>query len=213
MPEASLVIKAEDRYSEAIRKMSQNTRSLNKDMDDLELTLQQLSMQKAPLKSALDEASRSLREAQRQFAATGDEADGLKLQLQQANYDNIKRNLDLVTRAARDTERQLNRTGEAGRSAGSGVQSGVSAMVSALALGGIGDMAGDLALSAGNYFAGSALGDAGGTIVGSAVGGQRRGHRLHDRPGRRDADRRGGGRSCGPCDWRSPGAGKPGRRL
>ena len=149
--------------------MSQNTRSLNKDMDDLELTLQQLSMQKAPLKSALDEASRSLREAQRQFAATGDEADGLKLQLQQANYDNIKRNLDLVTRAARDTERQLNRTGEAGRSAGSGVQSGVSAMVSALALGGIGDMAGDLALSAGNYFAGSALGDAGGTIVGSAL--------------------------------------------
>ena len=169
MPEASLVIKAEDRYSEAIRKMSQNTRSLNKDVDDLELTLQQLSMQKAPLKSALDEASRSLREAQRQFAATGDEVDGLKLQLQQANYDNIKRNLDLVTRAARDTERQLSRTGEVGRSAGSGIQSGVSAMVSALALGGIGDMAGDLALSAGRYFAGSALGDAGGTIVGSAL--------------------------------------------
>ena len=169
MPEASLVIKAEDRYSDAIRKMSQNTKSLNKDVDDLEALLQQLSMQKGPLKSALDEANRALKEAQRQFAATGDEADGLRLQLQQANYDNIKRNLDLVTRAARDTERQLTKTGEAGRNAGGGVQSGVGAMVSAIATSGIGDMVGDLALSAGSYVAGSALGSAGGTIAGSAL--------------------------------------------
>ena len=111
MPEASLVIKAEDRYSDAVRKMSQTTKSFNKDVDDL---LHQLSMQKAPLKSALDEANRALKEAQKQFAATGDEADGLKLQLQQANYDNIKRNFDLVTRAARDAERQQSKTGLAG---------------------------------------------------------------------------------------------------
>ena len=163
------MIKAEDRYSDAIRKMSQNTKSLNKDVDDLEALLQQLSMQKGPLKSALDEASRALKDAQRQFAATGDEADGLRLQLQQANYDNIKRNLDLVTRAARDTERQLTKTGDAGRSAGSGVQSGVGAMVRAFAASGIGDMAGDLALSAGSYWAGSALGSAGGTIAGSTL--------------------------------------------
>ena len=169
MPEASLIIKAEDRYSDAVRKMSQNTRSLNKDVDDLEDLLHQLSLQKGPLKSALDEANRALKEAQRQFAATGDEADGLRLQLQQANYDNIKRNLDLVTRAARDTERQLTKTGEAGRNAGGGVQSGVGAMVSAIATSGIGDMVGDLALSAGSYVAGSALGSAGGTIAGSAL--------------------------------------------
>ncbi len=169
MPEASLIIKAEDRYSDAVRKMSQNTRSLNKDVDDLEDLLHQLSLQKGPLKSALNEANRALKEAQRQFAATGDEADGLRLQLQQANYDNIKRNLDLVTRAARDTERQLTKTGEAGRNAGGGVQSGVGAMVSAIATSGIGDMVGDLALSAGSYVAGSALGSAGGTIAGSAL--------------------------------------------
>ena len=35
MPEASLVIKAEDRYSDAVRKMSQTTKSLNKNVDDL----------------------------------------------------------------------------------------------------------------------------------------------------------------------------------
>lgn len=163
------MIKAEDRYSDAIRKMSQYTKSLNKDVDDLEDQLHQLSLQKVPLKSALDEASRSLREAQRQFAATGDEADGLRLQLQQANYDNIKRNLDLVTRAARDAERQLSKTGEAGRGAGGNVTSGVSAMVSAIATSGIGDMVGDLALSLGTSWAGSAMGSAGGTIAGSAL--------------------------------------------
>ena len=166
MPEASLVIKAEDRYSDAVRKMSQTTKSFNKDVDDL---LHQLSMQKAPLKSALDEASRALKEAQKQFAATGDEADGLKLQLQQANYDNIKRNFDLVTRAARDAERQLSKTRSAGRGAGEGVRSGVNAMVSAIATSGIGDMVGNLALSLGTSFAGSTLGDAGGSIVGSAL--------------------------------------------
>lgn len=166
MPEASLVIKAEDRYSDAVRKMSQTTKSFNKDVDDL---LHQLSMQKAPLKSALDEANRALKEAQKQFAATGDEADGLKLQLQQANYDNIKRNFDLVTRAARDAERQLSKTGLAGQGAGEGVRSGVNAMVSAIATSGIGDMVGNLALSLGTSFAGSTLGDAGGSIVGSAL--------------------------------------------
>ena len=166
MPEASLVIKAEDRYSDAVRKMSQTTKSFNKDVDDL---LHQLSMQKAPLKSALDEANRALKEAQKQFAATGDEADGLKLQLQQANYDNIKRNFDLVTRAARDAERQLSKTRSAGRGAGEGVRSGVNAMVSALATSGIGDMVGDLALSLGTSAAGSLLGSAGGGIVGSAL--------------------------------------------
>lgn len=169
MPEASLVIKAEDRYSDAVRKMSQTTKSLNKNVDDLEEQLRQLSMQKAPLKTALDEANRALKEAQKQFAATGDEADGLKLQLQQANYDNIKRNFDLVTRAARDAERQLSKTRSAGRGAGEGVRSGVNAMVSALATSGIGDMVGDLALSLGTSFAGSTLGDAGGSIVGSAL--------------------------------------------
>ena len=169
MPEASLVIKAEDRYSEAVRKMSQTTKSFNKDVDDLEEQLRQLSMQKAPLKSALDEASQALKAAQKQFADTGDEADGMKLQLQQANYDNVKRNFDLVTRAARDAERQLSKTGAAGRGAGEGVRSGVNAMVSAIATSGIGDMVGDLALSIGTSVAGSLWGEAGGNTAGSAL--------------------------------------------
>ena len=128
MPDASLVIRAEDRYSENIRRMSQFTKSFNKDVDDLEEQLRQLNAQKVSLKLDADQANRALKEAQKQFAATGDEADGLKVQLQQANYDNIKRNFDLVTRAARDTERQLSKTGEAGKQVSGGFGSTLSAL-------------------------------------------------------------------------------------
>ena len=171
MPEASLVIKAEDRYSEAIRKMSQNTKALSKDTDALEEHLRQLSAQSAPLRTALSEAGRALKEAQRQFAATGDEADGLKLQLQQANYDTIKRNLDVVTRAARDTERQLSRTGEAGRGAGESVRSGVGSMVSALGKAGLYSMLGNTASQVSGAVLESMLGQPTATAVSSTLSG------------------------------------------
>ena len=106
MPETSIVIKAEDRYSDAVKAMSTHTRALNKDVDALEDNLYQLSRNKVQLRMDTRQAMTALREAERQFQATGDAADGLKLEMAQANYDNIKRNLDLVTRSARDTERQ-----------------------------------------------------------------------------------------------------------
>ena len=169
MPEASLVIKAEDRYSEAVRKMAQTTKTFNKDVDALEEQLHQLSTQKVSLKVDLDKAQKALKDAQKQFAATGDEADGLKMQLQQANYDNIRRNFDLVTRAARDTQRQLDKTGTAGKNAGTAVQSGVSAMVGALATSGIGNMVGQLLEEGAGIAATSLLGSGGGTVVSNAL--------------------------------------------
>lgn len=169
MPEASLVIKAEDRYSEAVRKMAQTTKTFNKDVDALEEQLHQLSTQKVSLKVDLDKAQKALKDAQKQFAATGDEADGLKMQLQQANYDNIRRNFDLVTRAARDTQRQLDKTGTAGKNAGTAVQSGVSAMVGALATSGIGNMVGQLLEESAGIAATSLLGSGGGTVVSNAL--------------------------------------------
>ncbi len=169
MPETTLVIQAEDRYSDAVRKMAQVTRSFSKDVDELEEQLHQLNAQKTSIKVDMKEAGRALKEAQKQFEATGKEADGLKLQLRQANYDNIKRNFALVTQAAREAERQLDRTGEAGRRAGSGVSSGISRAVQALAVSGMGDVLQELALSFGSWAAGSVLGDDGGRLTGSIL--------------------------------------------
>ena len=169
MPETTLVIQAEDRYSDAVRKMAQVTRSFSKDVDELEEQLHQLNAQKTSIKVDMKEAGRALKEAQKQFEATGKEADGLKLQLRQANYDNIKRNFALVTQAAREAERQLDRTGEAGRRAGSGVSSGISRAVQALAVSGTGDVLQELVLSFGSGAAGSVLGDDGGRLTGSIL--------------------------------------------
>lgn len=107
VPETSIVVKAEDRYSDAIKKMSSYTKSFNKTVDALEDDLRALSKNKYDLKLDLSKAQKSLKDAERQFDQTGSAADGLKLQLAQANYDNIKRNLEAVTRAAKDTERQI----------------------------------------------------------------------------------------------------------
>ena len=169
MPDASLVIRAEDRYSEAVRKMSSVTKSFSKDADEMNQTLEALSRQKGPLAASLKDLRKELSEAQKQFNETGDEASRMNLELAQSKYDTAQRNLNLLTRTARDAERQLSRTGAAGRDAGEGVRSGVNAMVGAIATSGIGDMVGSLALSAGTFYAGSLLGDAGGTIAGSAL--------------------------------------------
>lgn len=107
MPETSIVVKAEDRYSDTVKKMSSYTKSFSKDVDVLEDNLKALSKNKYDLKVDLKQAQKELKAAEKQFEQTGSAADRLQVELNQAKYDNIKRNLDAVTRAAKDTERQM----------------------------------------------------------------------------------------------------------
>ena len=100
MPDASLVIRAEDRYSEAVRKMSSVTKSFSKDADEMNQTLEALSRQKGPLAASLKDLRKELSEAQKQFNETGDEASRMNLELAQSKYDTAQRNLNLLTRTA-----------------------------------------------------------------------------------------------------------------
>lgn len=179
MPETSIVIKAEDRYSDAVKAMSTHTRALNKDVDALEDNLYQLSRNKVQLRMDTRQAMTALREAERQFQATGDAADGLKLEMAQANYDNIKRNLDLVTRSARDTERQLKKLTDTADSGGSGGALSSRTGITTLAATVVGSVATQYAMPMVEQIistAGmSAFGNAGGTMLSSmlssAIGG------------------------------------------
>lgn len=179
MPETSIVIKAEDRYSDAVKAMSTHTRALNKDVDALEDNLYQLSRNRVQLRMDTRQAMTALREAERQFQATGDAADGLKLEMAQANYDNIKRNLDLVTRSARDTERQLKKLNDTADSGGSGGALSSRTGITTLAATVVGSVATQYAMPMVEQIistAGmSAFGNAGGTILSSmlssAIGG------------------------------------------
>ena len=165
MPEASLVVTAQDRYSEAIRKMRTTTQAFSKDVDALEKNLTELSHNKATLQLDADDALRELREAQRQFRATGDAADLLQVQTAQANYDGVRRNLNAVTRAAREAERQFTQTGSSGRSAAAGI----GAIINSVAAAGVGSMLGSIAQEGVRMMAGSALGSAGGNMVSSTL--------------------------------------------
>lgn len=167
MPEASIVIKSTDRYSDAVKKMATVTKSFSKDVDQLEDTLYALNKNKYSLKMDLSKAKAELKEAEKQFELTHSAADGLKVELAQANYDGMVRNLKAVTTAARDTEKAISKVEN--QSGGSGGVKKVSELATAVAASGIGDMAKELALSAGSSLAGSLGGDAAGTMASSVL--------------------------------------------
>ena len=135
MPEASIVIKSTDRYSDAVKSMAKTTRAFTKDVDSLEEGLYALNKNKYTLKLDVKKAQQALKEAEKQFEKTGDAADGLKMELAQANYDNAVRNLNVVAKAARDTEKEIskleNRSGSGG---GGGAANFGKSIVQALAI-------------------------------------------------------------------------------
>lgn len=167
MPESSIVIKSTDRYSDTVKKMATVTRAFSKDVDQLEDTLYALNKNKYSLKMDLSKAKAELKEAEKQFELTHSAADGLKMELAQANYDGMVRNLKAVTTAARDTEKAISKVEN--QSGGSGGVKKVSELATAVAASGIGDMAKELALSAGSSLAGSLGGDDAGTMASSVL--------------------------------------------
>lgn len=168
MPETSIIVKAEDKYSDTVKKMSSCTKAFNKTVDALEDDLRALSRNKYDLKLDLSKAQKSLKDAERQFIRTGNEADGLKLRLAQANYDNIKRNLDAVTRAAKDTERQIQRTVNADVE-GTSSQSTRSSLFGSLKTAGFVKIAGDSISQALTFGLESSLGQPLATAVNGAL--------------------------------------------
>lgn len=165
MPEASIVVKSTDRYSETVKKMSTVTKSFSKDVDKLEDTLYSLNKNKYSLKMDLSKAKSELKAAEKQFDLTHSAADGLKLELAQANYDGMVRNLKAVTTAARDTEKAISKV----ENQSSSRKSTISNVATAIAASGIGDMAKELAITAGTSVAGSIGGDNMGTMASSVL--------------------------------------------
>ncbi|MEA4893321.1 MAG: hypothetical protein VB085_12315 [Peptococcaceae bacterium] len=167
MPDSAIVISATDNYSTAMAKMSSVTKEFSKDVDELEQQLYSLNKNKYALKLDAANALAELKRLERQSAAAGDEADGLKVELAQANYDGVKRNLDLVTRGASETERQMQKTGDAFRKAGN-AESGALSSLSAFGKG-IAQAAQGAAINIANSLVKSAGGDQISTLFSNAL--------------------------------------------
>lgn len=170
MPETSIVIKATNRYSDVLKTLSKTTKAFTKDVDSLEEGLYALNKNKYTLKLDAKKAQQALKEAEKQFDLTHSAADGLKMELAQANYDNVVRNLNAVTKEARNTEKELskleNRSGGGG---GGGAANFGKSVVQALAISGITDSAKQLLSQGATTLAGSAFGNEGGMLFSNAL--------------------------------------------
>lgn len=170
MPETSIVIKATDRYSDVLKTLSKTTKAFSDDVDSLEEGLYALNKNKYTLKLDAKKAQQALKEAEKQFDLTHSAADGLKMELAQANYDNVVRNLNAVTKEARNTEKVIskleNRSGGGG---GGGAANFGKSVVQALAISGITDSAKQLLSQGATTLAGSAFGNEGGMLFSNAL--------------------------------------------
>ncbi|WP_317349996.1 hypothetical protein [Pusillibacter faecalis] len=166
MPDASIVVTMDDKYSDAVKKMSSVTKAFSKDVKQLENVLYALGKNKISLQIDLGKVKSELKAAEKQFQQTQSAANGLNLELIQANYDNIARNLETVTRAVGQTEEAIS---QAENQAGSGDTQAPNKLIKAVASSGIGQMFKDVMLNAGTAVAGSMLGAEGGTMVSSML--------------------------------------------
>lgn len=169
MPETSIVIKATDRYSDVLKTLSKTTKAFTKDVDSLEEGLYALNKTKYTLKLDSKKAKQALKEAEKQFDLTHSAADGLKMELAQANYDNVVRNLNAVTKEARNTEKELSKLENRSGGGGGGAANFGKSVVQALAISGITDSAKQLLSQGATTLAGSAFGNEGGMLFSNAL--------------------------------------------
>lgn len=162
--DVSIMISAKDNYSAALQKMQKAQTAFRKDLGQLDKELTKLNNNKISLKTDLTKAKNELKQAEKAFKATGDEAARLQAEAAQANYDNIKSNLDLVSRAAKQTQRDMdNLTGVMSKTETRAASTG--SMFGQLAKAGLFAQLGTAVAGAGGALAKSALGDE----VGNAV--------------------------------------------
>lgn len=167
----SIAISARDNFTQAITTMRNANMAFNKDLTGLQNKLDALNKTKIILKVDVDKAKAALKEAEKQFAATGSAADKMNLELAHANYENARRNLELVSKNAKQAEKDIlslsGTISKAENKAGSGTKGLLSSLASAGAI----KLFGDTALNIASGIVGSAYGSEGSTIFGNIISG------------------------------------------
>lgn len=174
----SIAISARDNYSSAITTMRNANQNFNKDLEGLISKLKELDRTKATVKADMEPLKKSLKDAQAQYKNTGSAADEFALKLANEKYENGRRNLDLLSKNARQAEKDIlsltdavsrsdNRAGGIGGSKG-GEEAG---LASSLAKAGLGKMLGDSVSGLAKAGISSAFGDAAGNAISTTLSG------------------------------------------
>lgn len=177
MPDVSIAISARDNFSDAITTMRNANQAFDKDLTGTMEKLNSLNQNKIALKVDTEKARADLKEAEKQFAATGSAADKMAMELANDNYENARRNLDLVSKNARQAEKDIlsmtdaveKSDNRASRAEESPVQT--QGILSRLSGAGLKKMAGDALSNVAQTYLGSALNDETGSAIGSVMSG------------------------------------------
>lgn len=180
--DASIAFSVTDNLSQSIVAMKNSLSEFRNDAAGLQKQLDMLDKTKIQLKNVdLKQAKQELQQAEKAIRELGDaatEADraaaNANFERASQNYENIRAQLDLTSRQARQTQKDLlDATGaisKAENRAGSSV-GGAGSVLSALGKAGLFSMAGDAAGQWGDLLVGSAFGSDAGGLFGSALSG------------------------------------------
>ena len=173
LPEASIVVKSTDRFSDAMKTMADSSRAFSKDLDGMQERLDNLNRTHATLKIDTDRAREDLREAEDQFRDTGSEADRLNLMDKKLTFENARRNMSMFGKEAGNVERQMLKMGDAFSKADNragGIMSSMSALTKGLATAGFGKMMGDTLQQSAGYAISSAFNSSTGNVLSKVMG-------------------------------------------
>lgn len=179
--DATIAFSITDNLSQSIVGMKNSLNGFKRDAQGLQQQLDLLQNTRLQLKNVdLRQAKNQVEQMQRALEELGDAATDADRAAAQADFDeavqhynNVQNQLSLVSRQARQTEKDLlnatgaiqsldNRAGTAG---------GGKSVLSALGTAGLGQMAGSAAQEIANVLIGSTFGDAGGSLASSGLSG------------------------------------------
>lgn len=182
--DASIAMRVTDNLSSAIVGMKNAVSGFRGDVESLQKKLDILDRTKIQLKNVdMKGAKAEIERTRKAFEELGESAGDAERAAAEAdwreaeqNYENLRRQLDLVSKQARQTERDMlgaadaiSRTGN--RAAGGNGSAGAGDVLSALGKAGLANMAGDVAGQWANALIGSAFGgEAGGMFSGALSG-------------------------------------------
>lgn len=182
--DASIALSLQDNMSASIKKVQSSLSVFGTDVDGLQKRLDALNKTKFELKTVnLKKAKEELDSAKKALEALGDAAteadrDTAKTRFDKAtqNYENLRNQLDLLSRQARQTKKDMldaadsmSKAENRAASSASGSLS-TSGLLQSLSQAGLFNMLGDSIGTASNAIIGSALGSSAGNMVSSVLG-------------------------------------------
>lgn len=188
MPDVSIGVSVRNNASREFGNISRSTQVLENDIESLSRELDTLRNQRVTLRTNIDEIKKELQAARREFDGT--EQSVQRLQNANLYMDTITEQLNDVSRAARNAQRDLAAADdELSRSrAGGGIASGVdiddgvngstNSLISRLGEAGVWSYAGDILSNTSQTLVSSAYGSNAGTMFGSVISGATSGAAL-----------------------------------